>query len=79
MPYWGACKLSCNMSNTGLAMHIERRYLRMLEIQSEGKVRVEHLKGLRNLSDIMTKYDPITFEKYRDVLLPLLEDSWIDA
>ena len=75
----GARKLSRNMSNTGLAMHIERRYLRIREIQSEGKVRVEHLKGLRNLSDIMTKYDPITFEKYRDVLLPLLEDSGIDA
>ena len=70
----GARKLSRNMSNTGLAMHIERRYLRIREIQSEGKVRVEHLKGLRNLSDIMTKYDPKTFEKYRNVLLPLLDD-----
>ena len=73
----GARKLSRNMSNTGLAMHIERRYLRIREIQSEGTVRVDHLKGLLNLSDICTKYDPVLFGPYRDAILPLVDDVGI--
>ena len=66
----GAVELSRDRKSCHRSRHVDRRYFKVRELQSEGVLKVIHVPTESNRADIMTKsLDTDAFLRHRDALM----------